>query len=274
MGGDGTAVVAILRGQARDPRPDRPGRSGLARPSGRVRGPDARSHRGLPMWGPDKSVWEPFRQAATHFTDLLFIVAAGDDGRDIDEEPVWPAAFGLPNVLVVSPIAMPLLHHSGRANWGRHTVGAHASVLARSSEDYGPGQLPDGCHADRRHTAGCWYSSGRRQRRTGQDRVVGAGRQAVARPLRAIHRTLRPTWFRPAQEVGRSRNLHVGPSLAKPPKLQLPLADRPPTPSLVSCFPRNPGPYTLAAGVLHSGVHLKICGLAACPPWAVCLPHI
>ena len=111
----------------------------------------------VPMWGPDKTVWEPFRQAATHFTDLLFIVAAGDDGRDIDEEPVWPAAFGLPNVLVVSPIAMPLLHHSGRANWGRHTVGAHASVLAMVER--GP-MVPDNSRTAAMQIAGtlagCW----------------------------------------------------------------------------------------------------------------------
>jgi len=34
--------------------------------------------------------------------DMLFIVSAGDDGLDIDAEPLYPAAFGLPNMIVVT----------------------------------------------------------------------------------------------------------------------------------------------------------------------------
>ena len=59
----------------------------------------------VPAWSGKQSDWGPFRQAAIHFKDLLFFVAAGDEGKDIDREPVWPAAFGLANVLVVSAVA-------------------------------------------------------------------------------------------------------------------------------------------------------------------------
>lgn len=59
----------------------------------------------LPMSSGRKSDWEPFRQAAAHFSQLLFFVAAGDEGMDIDIQPVWPAAFALPNVVVVSALA-------------------------------------------------------------------------------------------------------------------------------------------------------------------------
>jgi hypothetical protein len=57
---------------------------------------------GVPMWSDRAEDWELFRQAASYFSQLLFVVAAGDGGRDIDREPVWPAAFKLSNVLVVT----------------------------------------------------------------------------------------------------------------------------------------------------------------------------
>jgi hypothetical protein len=56
----------------------------------------------VPMWSDRVEDWALFRQAASHYKQLLFVVAAGDGGRDIDLEPLWPAAFKLPNVLVVT----------------------------------------------------------------------------------------------------------------------------------------------------------------------------
>ena len=61
--------------------------------------------------------------------DLLFIVAAGDEGRDIDREPVWPAAFGHGNLLVVSAApaegdAQAAAGPSTRPNTGPKTVAA------------------------------------------------------------------------------------------------------------------------------------------------------
>jgi subtilisin family serine protease len=50
----------------------------------------------VPMWGARREAWEPFRQAASQFKDILLIVPAG-----VGSEPVYPAALGLDNVLAV-----------------------------------------------------------------------------------------------------------------------------------------------------------------------------
>ncbi len=56
----------------------------------------------VPMWSATQAEWEPFHRAAQRFSDLLFLVAAGDEDKNLDVDPVWPAAFALGNVLVVS----------------------------------------------------------------------------------------------------------------------------------------------------------------------------
>ena len=50
----------------------------------------------------DAAAWRPFAIAAAGQPDLLVVVAAGDQGRDIDAEPRYPAALPLGNMLVVS----------------------------------------------------------------------------------------------------------------------------------------------------------------------------
>ena len=57
---------------------------------------------GLPLGGPKRAPWEAFERAARAHPDLLFVASAGNDGRDIDAVPVWPAAFGLDNLVVVT----------------------------------------------------------------------------------------------------------------------------------------------------------------------------
>lgn len=69
----------------------------------------------------DRKEWEPFAQAAAHFQDLLFIVPAGDEDRDLDQAPAHPASLGLANVLVVAAVngsGQPL----PRASKGARTV--------------------------------------------------------------------------------------------------------------------------------------------------------
>jgi hypothetical protein len=90
----------------------------------------------VPMWGPRKEDWEPFRQAAERFQQLLFVVAAGEDGKDLDKDPVYPAAFALSNILVVTSARSEAnpprsAHISPAANWGANTVDAVA--LAKDS---------------------------------------------------------------------------------------------------------------------------------------------
>ena len=85
----------------------------------------------VPMWGLRKDDWQLFRQAAERFPQLLLVVAAGDDGKDLDKEPVYPAAFALPNVLVVAAAradsnTLRSVQISPTANWGANTVDAVA----------------------------------------------------------------------------------------------------------------------------------------------------
>ncbi len=75
----------------------------------------------MPLGGYRKADWQPLRRAMAAHSELLFVVSAGNDGRDIDESPVYPAAFGLANVLVVtSTDAFGRL--ARESNWGRRNV--------------------------------------------------------------------------------------------------------------------------------------------------------
>jgi hypothetical protein len=65
--------------------------------------------------------WQAFKEAATAHPDMLFVVSAGNNGRDIDSQPVYPAALNLDNVLVVSS-AGPDGRPAQGSNWGRESV--------------------------------------------------------------------------------------------------------------------------------------------------------
>lgn len=56
----------------------------------------------MPLGGYTQADWEPFRGAAQSTPQVLFILSAGNEGKDIDVDPIYPAAFDLPNVLVVA----------------------------------------------------------------------------------------------------------------------------------------------------------------------------
>jgi hypothetical protein len=78
----------------------------------------------VPMWTASADQWATFGMAIKTFPDLLFIVAAGDEGRDIDSQPVWPAAFGHGNLLVVSAAPAEGVAQAARPNTGAKTVAA------------------------------------------------------------------------------------------------------------------------------------------------------
>ncbi|MDZ7840056.1 MAG: S8 family serine peptidase [Gammaproteobacteria bacterium] len=46
--------------------------------------------------------WEAFAAAAGAHPDMLFVLSAGNNGRDIDARPVYPAALELPNTITVT----------------------------------------------------------------------------------------------------------------------------------------------------------------------------
>jgi len=66
--------------------------------------------------------WSAFETGARRHPDMLVITSAGNDGRDLDLKPVYPAAFDLKNQITVTSLdgATGLL--AAGANWGPHTV--------------------------------------------------------------------------------------------------------------------------------------------------------
>lgn len=53
----------------------------------------------------NKDDWENFKTAVLRHPEMLFIVAAGNESTNIDDEPSYPAAFELPNMLVVASVS-------------------------------------------------------------------------------------------------------------------------------------------------------------------------
>ncbi|MDA0998639.1 MAG: S8 family serine peptidase [Proteobacteria bacterium] len=75
----------------------------------------------LAMGSNKRSDWIAFAEAAARHPLMLFIVSAGNNGRDIDRQPVYPAALQLPNMIVVTSS-----ENDGRlaqgSNWGASSV--------------------------------------------------------------------------------------------------------------------------------------------------------
>ena len=65
--------------------------------------------------------WQAFERAAGAHPEMLFVVSAGNNGRDIDSQPVYPAALELANMLVVSSADASGRPAAG-SNWGRESV--------------------------------------------------------------------------------------------------------------------------------------------------------
>jgi len=83
----------------------------------------------LPMGSRHLDDWATFAAAAQAHPEMLFIVSAGNDGRDIDAQPVYPAALPLDNMVVVTSAEDDgsLAHGS---NWG--AVGVDLLVPAEN----------------------------------------------------------------------------------------------------------------------------------------------
>lgn len=120
----GTAVASILVREApnvalipfRYPRPD------MTRMADIV---DAAARAGarilvLPLGSRNADDWETFARALSRH-DMLAIVSAGNDGRDIDRTPVYPAALDLDTVLTVTSSDTEGRLARG-SNWGRVAV--------------------------------------------------------------------------------------------------------------------------------------------------------
>ena len=71
--------------------------------------------------GSDLESWKIFGQSIEKYSDILFVLAAGNDERDIDQEPVYPAAFSSDNTVVVTG-ATAAGYLAPGANWGMKSV--------------------------------------------------------------------------------------------------------------------------------------------------------
>lgn len=120
----GTAVASILAREApsaalipyRYPRPD------LDRMADLVARAEAAGARIilLPLGSRNRDAWRAF-EAAMRGRDLLAIVSAGNDGRDIDQTPVFPAALPLENIITVTS-ADAFGRLASGSNWGAESV--------------------------------------------------------------------------------------------------------------------------------------------------------
>ena len=75
----------------------------------------------LSLGGRDPDEWQAFAAAARRHPEMLFIASAGNEGRDIDEERVYPAALGLPNLITATSASDNGLPAQG-SNWGARSV--------------------------------------------------------------------------------------------------------------------------------------------------------
>jgi len=90
---------------------------------------------GLPLGSNRAADWRSFARAAREHPHMLFIVSAGNDGRNIDERPVYPASLDLENMLVVTS-ADDFVSPAERTNWGRISVDYLVPAERRGALDY------------------------------------------------------------------------------------------------------------------------------------------
>ena len=69
----------------------------------------------------NRDEWLPFRDAAIAHPEMLFVVAAGNYGCDIEEQPHYPASFPLANMVVVTSATADGRLTDG-VNWGARSV--------------------------------------------------------------------------------------------------------------------------------------------------------
>jgi len=75
----------------------------------------------LAMGSNSEAEWQAFADAAKAHPQMLFIISAGNNGRDIDKAPVYPASLGLANAIVVTSSEIDSRLAQG-SNWGATSV--------------------------------------------------------------------------------------------------------------------------------------------------------
>ena len=90
---------------------------------------------GLPLGGNKSEEWDAFEAAARTHPQILFIASAGNNGRNIDQQPVYPASLQLENLLVVTS-ADDFARPAEGVNWGRESVDYLLPAENRSVLDF------------------------------------------------------------------------------------------------------------------------------------------
>lgn len=75
----------------------------------------------LAMGSNSRDDWIAFEAAAQRHPQMLFLISAGNNGRNIDRDPVFPAALNLDNALVITS-ADPDGRLARGSNWGARSV--------------------------------------------------------------------------------------------------------------------------------------------------------
>lgn len=75
----------------------------------------------MPLGSRDPQDWDAFAEALKAHPEVLAIVSAGNDGRDLDRAPLWPAALDLPTLVVVTS-ADGFGRLAPGSNWGSDSV--------------------------------------------------------------------------------------------------------------------------------------------------------
>jgi hypothetical protein len=76
---------------------------------------------GLPIGSGRASDWVALKQAIDKYTEILFVISAGNEGLDIGQTPRYPAVFSAPNVLVVGSVD-ETPRPASRTNWSNKFV--------------------------------------------------------------------------------------------------------------------------------------------------------
>ncbi|HEY5740127.1 MAG TPA: S8/S53 family peptidase [Gammaproteobacteria bacterium] len=109
---------------------------------------------GMPLGSNHAEDWGEFARAARDNPQILFVASAGNNGRDIDEYPVYPASLELDNLVVVTS-ADDFLRPAVRTNWGRRSVDFMLPAENLPAIDYGgqPARVSGSSYAVSRLTA-------------------------------------------------------------------------------------------------------------------------
>jgi len=90
---------------------------------------------GMPLGSNSYEEWSTFSDSIENHPEILFIVSAGNNGRDIDINPVYPAALDHKNIIVVTS-ADDYIRPAERTNYGRISVDYMVSAENIPATDY------------------------------------------------------------------------------------------------------------------------------------------